>query len=563
MSSPTNSTDKEFHPFRKIAKVSFIKGCLTILLGLILLFLIKSDLQQEHFFQASLKIGVGAGFLAIGIRALWRGYKNEYHFSLKDVFDPSRDIKINYLLGQRTSDRQELARHYINMFRGRNASLSQVEKGQVKDWQFIFYKLASRKGVSDIFEYIPYPITRFISNQSKPVSLIGFFLLVLALFGFIGYLEIIPVNMIWVNLFILVGLLTLWHPAKIDSVINRHSAHNTRNRIFFFILFYLITLFLYQPYADTINLGLFIAILALAAIIVYTALLAFRLIEETFGNRKQIDVAVSNLDLKTHRVATQPNNILQQFDNIISRKTGWYFKNHSEQKGGALAGDQIRKGDFSFEYVYESNPEIVATSYTGPIEKKLGTVYFLGTLFIGIGLLTFFAGILTFPVLEGDLGNGNAMQSLAAYSPKILLSLFLILFGTAVYFFGSRLIYEIYLFFNTEIFFRSDLILFKAYGNYDEYEHINGGIKRKDTFTDFTPDIEVARVTSSIFVHPYMKGSDINRCPRFVTGVTQNDQLLEDITSEFRQNLKPYLMSLEQWKFTSGQLESGTDQPEG
>lgn len=549
------NNEKETYPFRKIAYVSFIKGGLSLILGLFLIFMIKSDLKEKNYLLTAIKLSTGIGFLTIGVRSIWRGYKNEYDFSLNDVFDLTRNIRINSLLGQRASDDQNLAKHYANIFRSKNASLLESEKGGIKDWQFLFYKFVSKKKLSDIFEYVPFPITKFIANQSRPVSLIAFFLSVLAIFGFITYLEILNFSMIWINLFILIGLLTLWHPSKISSVTNKNKTSNNRNRIIFFILFYIITILLYQPYAKNINLGLLISIIALASIIIYTALVSFKLIEKAFSNRKQIDVQVSEIDLATNRVATQPNNIKQQFDNIISAKTGWYFKSLTQETGGVLAGDQIHKGDFSFEYVYETNPKIISTKYNREIEKSLSSIYIIGTILICIGIIVFFGGILNFPAFNMETFDQDTLSNLSEYSPNILLSLFLILIGTALYFFGSRLIYDIFMFFNSEIFFQSNLILFKAYGNYDEYEHISGGIKRKDTFTDFTPDIEVAKVTSSIFVHPYMDRKSMASNPRFIIKTEKNEQLLNSIISEFKRNLDPYLMSLKKWKMSDNQIE--------
>ena len=556
---PTENLITEKFPFRKLSKVSFIKGVISILFGLALLFLVKTDFKNKDVFLTIVKMASALGFLFMGIKSVWRGYKNEYSFSAKDIFDPTREIYIKNLLGQRSSDSQQLAKEYANIFRSKNFSFSSNEKGTVKDWQFIFYKLVSKKGLSDIFEYVPYPITNFISNQSRPVSLIGFFLFILMVFGFIAYLEIISFSMVWVNLFILIGLLTLWRPSKIDSVISKNSKNEIRNRILFFITFYLITIFLFKPYNGTINVALLTSILVLAVVIIYTSLVSFKLIENTFSNRKEIDVQVSDIDLTTHRVATQPNNIEQQFDNIIKRKTGWYFKSSTEKTGGLLAGDQVHKGHFNFEYVYETNPKLISTTYDKKIENKLSNIHKTGTILICLGLIIFFMGIIKVPSLYNEALIHDTNELLIAYAPKILISLFLILFGTAIYFFGNRLVYEIFLFFNTEIFFSSDLILFKAYGNYDEYEHKTGGMKRKDTFTDFTPDIEVCKVTSSIFVHPYLVSSKIKNIPRFVVNIEKNDELMNSIIDEFKHNLTPYLMNLQSGNYGDPELKEGSD----
>ncbi|MGB5236414.1 MAG: hypothetical protein WBN59_02185, partial [Flavobacteriaceae bacterium] len=96
-----------------------------------------------------------------------------------------------------------------------------------------------------------------------------------------------------------------------------------------------------------------------------------------------------------------------------------------------------------------------------------------------------------------------------------------------------------------EIFFESNLILFRANGSYDEFEHISGGLKRKDTFADFTPDIETCYVRSSIFVHPYLDSSRMQTLSRYVIQVDKNDALLGFLVDEYKKNLTPYLMKLD------------------
>src|SRR5690606_32491963 len=143
-------------------------------------------------------------------------------------------------------------------------------------------------------------------------------------------------------------------------------------------------------------------------------------------------------------------------------------------------------------------------------------VYLLGLILLSVGLMFIFIGILLFPRIgASSLDQLNDAQFLT-YADGFLTSLFVSLIGISLLSFGNRLVYEIYMFFNSEIFFESSLILLRAYGSYDEYEHISGGIKRRDTFSDFTPDIEVSKVKSSIFIHPYLESKNIQRLPRYV-----------------------------------------------
>lgn len=57
----------EFHPFRQIAVSSFIKGGLSILLGLILLLTVKSDFIEGNRVIGSEKIIAALGFSPISV----------------------------------------------------------------------------------------------------------------------------------------------------------------------------------------------------------------------------------------------------------------------------------------------------------------------------------------------------------------------------------------------------------------------------------------------------------------------------------------------------------------
>ena len=560
MKENTPNQSEQF-PFRKISTTSFIKGGLAILLGTIILLAIKNNLENNNISGVMTKLIFGAGFLVLGIRSVWKGYKSEYNFSLNDIFDTTRDIRINYLLAQRNGSKVQAARDYADIFHSKNFNLDRVEKSKIDEWKSIFFKLVSKKGLSDIFQYVPYPITNFISNQSRPVSLIFFSFLILLIFAFLKYLGLIAFSYIWIILLIFVGLLTLWSPTSINSVIQAKS-NKKNNRIVFFVIFYVITILLYRPYERAIDIGLLVSMVGLIALMVYSSLISFKLIESVFSERKVIKVNISDLDLVTNRVATQPNNILQQFENILKQKTGWYFRSKTQDARDTLAGDENRKGDFKYEYLYETKPSIFSTAYDLTTEKRLSKILFIGTVLICLGLIIFFIGILKIPNLDYLGGIQNFRNSIPDNSNGILSSIFLLMLGTIIYFFGNRLVYEIYLFFNTEIFFKSDLILFSAYGNYDEFEHEVNGMKRKDTFTDFTPDIEVTQIESSIFVHPYLKGDIISKLPRFLTKTSRNDELLNSLIEEFKSNLSPYIMNLTDKSSISRIIDQSKDDPE-
>ncbi|MDO5980970.1 hypothetical protein [Flavivirga spongiicola] len=531
---------KEIYPFRKLAYASFLKGGILLVLGLVFLFLVKSDYKQGNYTQFAIKISSGLAFLIAGVKLLIRGYKNEYDFSLKDIFDKTRDIKINNLLGQRSNVSEE----YDKIFRSISFSSSPKEINKIGDLKFLIFKLFSKKGMSDIFDYAPYPISNFIENQLRPIIIIGYFILILIVYGFFNYLEVIPFGMVWINLFILVGLLTLWYPSKIDFIENKNNNYRMGKRILYFIVFYTITVFLYKPYGSDINYWLLATMLALVSIIIYTSIVSFKLIYTTFSNRKEVNVTKSSIGLNNRKIGRQPEFLLSQFEDVISEKTGWYFNGSTNKSGGYVSGDQKHKGTFEYNKLYETNPKIVSTTYNDLIEKKLSTVYTLGVILFSLGLFVIFFGVLTFPDIHFERVSLNA-DLLVEFAPKIMWSLFFILLGTSLYFFGNRFVYDMFLFFNTEIFFESNLILFNIKGSYDQYEHISGQTKETNTSTDFTPDIQVCQVTSSIFVHPYMESKNIKNLPRFIFKIQDNDILLEFILKDYDKKLAPYTMSVD------------------
>jgi hypothetical protein len=224
----------------------------------------------------------------------------------------------------------------------------------------------------------------------------------------------------------------------------------------------------------------------------------------------------------------------------VRSATGWFYKDLTKDARGLLAGDQNRKGDFGFEYIYETEPEMISTPHDPKSETLLKYSWMLGTILLCVGLIFFFGGIITTPNVDMTALQANPEQVLSENAFAIFSSLLLTLFGIAIYFFGGKLVYEIYMFFHTEIFFESNLILFGASGNYDEFEQITGNIKRKDTCTDYTPDVKVCKITSSVFMHPYMDQKNIVRQPRFIVKTEKNEPLLNLIWQEFQKNMHIY-----------------------
>lgn len=537
----------EQYPFRKISTTSFISGGLAVVLGIVLLLTIKSNIQDKSYVVAFEKLVIALVFLYNGGRYIWRGYKNEYDFSLSEIFDPQHGKNVKRLLGHRAANDTSLSVEYSNILRSRTFAPGKTETGNVKDWQLLFYKIASKNKLSKLFDFLPYPITNFIASQSSPVALITFLLGLLIVCLFVTYLGILPISFVYVNLFILVGLLSWWTPSKIDTLLKHDMNVNIKNKGVLFLVFYVVTILFSNSYSNEISIGVFVSILVIAGVIIYTSLMSFNLIKSVFSKREKVNVDVSQIDLRTHRVSTQPKNILQQFDNGITQSTGWYFKSPSIAVKDLLAGDNNRKGEFEFEYVYETWPRISSTTYDDQSEARLSKIWKIGTFAFCMGLILIFVGALILPTIDTNSLQIDAKAALKNYSPGILASLFLILFGVALYFFGNKLVYEIFTFFNTEVFFESDLILFAAHGNFDEFEHINGNLKRKDTSTDFTPDIKTCKVISSVFIHPYIDNEKIKLSDqdRFLVSISRNDSLLRTVVNNFKENISTYLMRIE------------------
>jgi len=550
-----NNLRTEKHPFKQLALTSYIIGGLAFVLGIILLLMVKQELKAGFQYLAIEKMIAGISFITIGSLSLYRAYQREGSFDLEETFDPSHGENLNYLMGQRTSDPGKLASQYSNIMHSRSYSLAASEKGEIKEWQVLFYKLISKKNISKLFDHLPYPITQFIANQSKPISLLGSLLILLISILFISYLEIFAVDMTFINIFILIALLSFWRPTRIDTITERNQKDDLKQKVIVFIIFFIVTIGLYQQYSGQLNIALFASILLVACIMVYAAILAFSLIEKVFANREMVNVSTSSLGLKNNRAFTQPNNILQQFDNTVSTLTGWFYKGITEDSRGILAGDQNRKGDFKLEYLYETLPTVHSSKYDAASEEQLIKVWKIGTGLICTGFILFFIGIIIFPGIDADLVKNKPQLALQGYSPKILLSLFFILFGIAINFFGRKLAYEIYLFFNTEVFFESNLILFSCAGNYDEYEHTIEGITRKDTSTDFTWEVKVSKVISSVFMHPYMEKGSLVKRERFVVKITENHDLLPEILTSFKNNLGTYMTPVSVDTLTNNILE--------
>jgi hypothetical protein len=530
----------EKFPFRQIAVTSFITGILSLILGLILLISAKSHISTGQHIKTTAKILAGVGVIVLGVKSLKRGYIDEYKFDLDDAYNPGQKKYINNLMGQRRRQNNRLAYEYSNILTSKSYALNDREKRPISQWQKIFYELLSKGSLSKVIDTLPYPIANFIVNQSNPLALVGYFIASLCALLFLSWLGLFSVNMTLINLFIFTGLLSLWRPTGINNVLKVDTRKDLRGKLIVFIFAFLGTLALYNTYKGEINSGIFVSILFLAAIMVITAVLAFRIINGIFSVRDVIRVEASELHSLSLRANTQPVNILNQFDNMIASKTGWFFKEATKDSQGLIAGNQNNKGDFEFEYVYETHPVMVATQHDSKSESLLKYAWGLGTVLLCIGLLFFSIGIMTTPVVNMSLLQENPELALSNNAPAIFLSLFFTLLGLATYFFGGKLVYEIYMFFHTEIFFESDLILFKATGNYDEFEQISGNIKRKDTCTDYTPDIKVCRVISSVFMHPYMDAKDIPELPRFLVRVEKNDALRDEIWQSFQAKMQTY-----------------------
>lgn len=530
----------ERFPFRRISTTSFIIGTLSLLLGAILLLSVKPQIAARHHIKTGTMLVGGLGMIALGIRYLKRGYIYEYKFDMADTYNPSQQHNINHLMGQREAQGKRLAYIYASMLQSKSYALADIEKRPISHWQRICYELLSKGKLTRVIDVLPYPITSFIVSQSNPLAILGYFLLSLCILFFLSWLELFSLNMTLINLFLFTGLLSLWKPARIDNVIKAERKKDLLGKLIVFIFAFLGTLSLYSAYKGQINSGVLISMLFLAAVMVISAVLAFRIINTVYSLREKVQVTAAELPVHTYRANTQPINILNQFDNMVRVKTGWSFKQATRDSQGMLAGSQHNKGDFEFEYVYETFPVLLSTTHDTRSQALLKYVWRLGTALLCLGLASFFIGILTMPSVDMTLLKEHPELALSDNATAIFLSLFFTLFGLAIYFFGGKLVYEIYLFFHTELFFESNLIVFKASGNYDEFEQISGSIKRKDTSTDYIPNIKVCKVISSVFMHPYMNDREIPEQPRFLVKTEKNDTLLNEIWQGFQETMQQY-----------------------
>lgn len=533
----------EKFPFRQIATTSFIIGTLSFLLGVALLLSVKSQIIARHHIKTGATLVGGLGMIALGLRYLKRGYIYEYKFDMEEAYNPSQEHYISNLMEQRKRPGLRLSYVYASMLQSKSYSLADSEKRPISHWQRICYELLSKGKLTKVIDTLPYPITSFIINQSNPLAILGYFLLSLCTLFFISWLGLVSINMTLVNLLLFTGLLSLWKPSGIDNVIKAERKKDLRSKMIVFIFAFLGTLSLYNAYQGAINSGVLISMLLLAVVMIITAVLAFRIINTIYSLREKVKVSAAELPIHTHRANTQPINILNQFDNMISAKTGWYFKDATKDNQGLLSGNQNNKGDFEFEYVYETFPILQPTIHDARSQALLRYVWALGTGLLCLGLVAFFIGILIMPSVDMGQLQEHPELALSNNAPAIFLSLFFTLFGLATYFFGGKLVYEIYLYFHTEMFFESDLIVFRASGNYDEFEQISGNIKRKDTCTDYTPEIKVCKVISSVFIHPYMNAREIPSQPRFLVKAEKNDVLLNEIWQGFQAKMQQYTVA--------------------
>lgn len=536
-----NNLRTEQHPFRQLSVTSFIVSALTIAFGIIILLTVKQDLKAGFANLVAEKLTAGLAFLIAGGISFWRGYQHERNFDLEEIYNPSQNKDVNQLLGQR--NRGEYAPAALaNILKSLSFSLDNSEKGYINGWQLLFFRLIAGKKNSKIIEHLPFPISRFITLQSKSISLLVSLLAIMLGFLFLSYLEIFPVNMTWINLFILIGLITLSRPSGIAPLLDRNHQNDIRKKIILFVIFFLLTIFFFKSYAGQINLVLFAFILLVGAIMAFTSLIAFKLIEKAFSKREVVTVNVSTLGRTSHRTFTQPNTILQHFENTVAGETGWSNKDATRHAQDVLAGDENRKGDFKFEYIYETTPAIYSSTYDAETESLIRKVWGIGTVLVCLGIILIFGSVMATPGIDTNMLKDQPATALIAYSPRVLLCLFLILLGLAINSFGRKLVYEIYLFFNTEIFFKSDVILFNCTGTYDEFEQQGSGLRRKDTATDFTLEVRVCNIISSVFMHPALKDGELARKERFIVKISRNDLLLSNLLQKYAETLSTFML---------------------
>lgn len=510
--------------FWKVAYTSYLSGGLAVILGVILLLLSKKDIHSLSWEWGLEKIIVGVGLIAAGIRWLWVGYQDESSFSIEGVYDPEHERIPRNFLAQRWGA-ADSGKELTALFHGKSFSLNYYEKAHVARWQLLFYKLISPSGIHRLFDYQPFPIGKFIARQSKPVVLLAGAFLIFAVLLFLSYLEVLPfsVGVAELNVLLLAGLLYLWRPTGMTDALIKSQQRDLRKDIAPIAVVILVAYLVYRRYETDIHVGIFLTLLLVALAMIGISFLSIRLITLEFADRKNVRVDISEGQTHIKTANKQPDVIFRHFENVLKNTIGWQYtvtiehRNPLEKTHDA----EHNKNVFVTTRVYETRPRILPREKNPGVEARLEVVWRWGTILTCLGLILFSAGFLF-------TGNANAIASL-----------YFILTGTSFFFLGNKLVYEIYLFYRTEVQFESELIFFNAEGSYGEYEVIDTAstTKRKDTFTDYTADVKVCKIVTQVFVHPYLRKDALHLLPRFITHVGKHPALHEDLQKRFDYHL--------------------------
>lgn len=533
-------SNTESHPFRQVAIASFAIAAVSVVCGASLLLAMKSDISSGDHVQALLKLGFGAMMVTYGARSFWRGYRDEYSFDLNRSFAPKQQSNVRHLLSSQGVNDSQARAELMGVMRSYSMEARDDESG-MRNLEFLFFNTLSKKQGSRNMGGVPFPIARFAKQQVRPLLAVAFVAVFLLVYLFINYLGVIDVPFYIFSSLCTLALMAAMGSKSLDSYLLPRSGGEWLQQIgnMFIVLtgvYLVLSVFGSRGDAGMFGLVLGVALFAIVALIVWSSVLAFKIYDAAYADRRSADVRVSGGVHPSKRAATQPDAVRQQFDNAMLALYGWAFHGSVHESGQKLSGDNMRKGDYKLDKLFETQPQLVSTTYSSEVEKRLMNVWRVGTAMCCIGLIALTIAVFRSSLFSVDRFT-HVMNGVQADFPDALLFM---LVGTVFFVIGRKLVYETYLFCNTEMVFESTLVMFGIACNFDEYQLMDGNMLRRDTFTDYTLELRTAKVTSSVFLNPYTQGHKMSVPVRHVIEMDDAPEAYQRLLAEFDKNMSSY-----------------------
>lgn len=543
----------EAHTFRQVAITSYLIATIALICGMTLMLSMKGDLADGNNFQAFSKLFFGVIFIGYGGRSFWRGFRSEFPFDTTKAYAPKHNNNVAHLLSGGELNDTGARKRIVDIMKSR-AYVNSSLKHSLSDWQFLFFKLLSKDRGSNLMENMPQPIAVFAARQTAPMYAVAVVIMLLLVYLFINYLGLISIPFHWFGFVATLGLVLAVNTKPIENFTLHKSNENwfRQTGTYFIILSMAYMLFTQTSQVKDAGIALAILMAAILALITYSSISGFRIFDRAFSERRTVDVQVTGGVHESRRAATQPDAIRQQFDNVMQRNTGWAFAGEVLETGQKLAGDNMRKGDYKLEMLYETQPQLVSTTYTSDVEQRLMNLWRIGTVLVSLGLIAITLAV--FQTSSVDVAGSLAQFQYNATS-SFPYALLLMIVGIVFLALGRKLVYETYLFCNSEMVFESSLILFGISCNFDEYKVMTGNMLRKDTFTDYTLHLMTSKVTSSCFVSPYQQDEDLRKQPRYLLQMDADVELYKLLLTDLDKQLAPYNIAI------GAHHTTGTDLP--